>query len=233
MNTLVVVLTSIGLLDSTSMIPISIVPIVILLSSRKPYVGSAAFLSGIFVTYFLTGLLMLFGLNSVFDSINAYLTRWMKEPHMLELVFQVVLGILLFYFGIRPAKARQNKGDRGVGDSVTPLQAFTVAAGLVIIGIPGAIPYLAAIDQILRTDLSFIKSTLALLYYNIVFILPMTAMVFIRVIFRKQSDRILGAISRFMDKWLAHIIKVLLVLLGAAMVVDGVFWMLGKPLVQV
>jgi cytochrome c biogenesis protein CcdA len=172
-------------------------------------------------------------LNSAFDTINAYFVRWMKEPHILELALQIILGILLFYFGIRPAKARQSKGDRGVGESVTPLQAFTVAAGLTIVGIPGAIPYLAAIDQILRADLSYTGSLMALLYYNIVFITPLAALVFIRALFPKQSDRILAAISRFMDKWLAHIIKVFLVLLGAAMIVDGVFWLLGRPLIEV
>ena len=233
MKAIIVVLSSIGLLDSMSMIPMSIVPIVILLSSRKPYLGSAAFLTGIFVTYFLSGLLLVFGLNSVFDTVNAYFVRWMKEPHILELVLQIILGLLLFYFGIRPAKARQSKGDQGVDESVTPLQAFSVAAGLTIIGIPGAIPYLAAIDQILRADLSYAQSLIALLYYNIVFIIPLATLVFIRVLFPKQSDRILSAISRFLDKWLLHIIKVFLVLLGVAMIVDGVFWLLGRPLIQI
>ena len=68
MKTVIVVLTSIGLLDSTSMIPMSIVPIVILLSSKKPYLGSAAFLAGIFTTYFISGLLQVFGLNTAFDT---------------------------------------------------------------------------------------------------------------------------------------------------------------------
>ena len=44
---------------------------------------------------------------------------------------------------------------------------------------PGALPYFAAIDLILKEDLPLVSAGLALLYYNLVFVLPLAALLLI------------------------------------------------------
>ena len=80
MVNLLVILTPIGLLDSMSMIPVCIVIVVVLLAGPSPLLRSSALIVGIFVTYAASGVLILLGLQSVFDEISAYGLRLWKNP---------------------------------------------------------------------------------------------------------------------------------------------------------
>jgi cytochrome c biogenesis factor len=169
----------------------------------------------------------------MFDQINVYLTQIWKHPDTLDLITQIIIGVILLVFGFRRPRARDSRGDSGISESITPPKAFIIAAGLVIIGIPGAIPYLAAIDMLLRADLSGFEVVLALLYYNVLFILPLAVLVFIRVLFPNQSERIFDFTKDLIAKWGRRVIVTLLVILGLVMVVDGIGWFLGIPLIPV
>ena len=233
MKTIILILTPISLVDSTSIIPLSILPLIILLSGSRPVLGSVAFLTGIFATYLILGILIALGLSSMFDQINVYLTQIWKHPDTLDLITQIIIGVILLVFGFRRPRARDSRGDSGISESITPPKAFIIAAGLVIIGMPGALPYLAAIDQLLRADLTRFEVVLALLYYNVLFISPLSVLVFIRVLFPNQSDSIFDFIKDLITKWGRRVIVTLLVILGLVMVVDGIGWFLGIPLIPV
>ena len=233
MKTIILILTPISLVDSTSIIPLSILPLIILLSGRRPVLGSVAFLTGIFITYLILGILIALGLGSMFDQINVYLLQIWKHPDTLDLILQIIIGVILLVFGFRRPRARDSRGDSGISESITPPKAFIIAAGLVIIGMPGAIPYLAAIDQLLRADLSGLEVVLVILYYNVLFILPLAVLVFIRVFFPNQSERIFAFIKDLIAKWGRRVIVTLLVIRGLVMVVDGIGWFLGMPLIPV
>ena len=71
MIALLAILTPISLLDSTSMVPISIVPITTILAGRRALGGAMAFIAGIFLTYAAVGLLAVMGLGAVFTRLNA------------------------------------------------------------------------------------------------------------------------------------------------------------------
>ena len=233
MKTIILILTPISLVDSTSIIPLSILPLIILLSGRRPVLGSVSFLTGIFATYLILGILIALGLGSMFDQINVYLLQIWKHPDTLDLITQIIIGVILLVFGFRRPRARDSRGDSGISESITPPKAFIIAAGLVIIGMPGAIPYLAAIDQLLRADLSGFEVVLVLLYYNVLFVLPLAVLVFIRVFFPNQSERIFDFIKDLIAKWGRRVIMTLLVILGLVMVLDGIGWFLGMPLIPV
>ncbi len=233
MKTIILIFTPISLVDSTSIIPLSILPLIILLSGRRPVLGSVAFLTGIFATYLILGILIAFGLRSMFDQINVYLTQIWEHPDTLDLILQIIIGVILLAFGFRRPRARESRGDSGISDSITPPKAFIIAAGLVIIGMPGALPYLAAIDQLLRADLSGFEVVLVLFYYNALFILPLAVLVFIRLFFPNQSERIFDFIKDLIARWGRRVIVTLLVILGLVLVVDGIGWFLGMPLIPV
>jgi len=233
MMTIILILAPISLLDSTSIIPLSLLPLIILLSGRRPILGSGAFLAGIFTTYLICGILIALGLSSMFGQINTYVVQIWKHPHSLELILQIIIGIILLIFGIRRPRARESMGDSGVSESITPPKAFIIASGLTIIGMVGALPYLAAIDLLLRADLTEFEMVLALFYYNVVYILPLAALVCIRVFLPHQSERIFDFIKDLIANWGRRVIATLLVILGLVMVVDGIGWFLGMPLIPV
>lgn len=233
MSELVLVLTPIALLDSTSIIPLAIVVLVILLGGPSPLIRSAALLSGIFVAYLACGVLILFGLQSVFDAVNTYALKVWQDPNTEELIFQILIGLVLGALGLRMALKREEKAGKEAPAAMTAGQAFLAGAGMTIVGLPGAVPYLAAIDLILRSDLTAAEEVIVLLVYNVVFISPLVAIAAVSLALGDRSKRLLDAIRDFFDTWGTRIIVILMILLGAVLVADGVGWFLGAPLIPV
>ena len=230
---LLLILTPIGLLDSISMIPICIVILVVLLAGPQPLLRSSALIVGIYATYIACGILILLGLQSVFDEISAYTLRLWKNPETEELILQVLIGVVLSAFGLRIATARKRRTVKPVASDMTIVQALLAGAGLTIVGLPGAVPYFAAIDLILRADVTVFQRMLALGYYNFVFVMPLAAIVALRLILGEHSTGILDAVKQFFDSWGQRLIVALLLILGVVLVVDGIGWFLGHPLIPV
>lgn len=233
MSELVLVLTPIALLDSTSIIPLAIVLLVILLGGPSPLIRSAALLAGIFVTYLACGVLILFGLQSVFDAVNTYALKVWQDPNTEELIFQILIGLVLGALGLRMALKRGERAGKEAPAAMTTSQAFLAGAGMTIVGLPGAVPYLAAIDLILRGELTAGQDVIVLIVYNMVFLLPLVAIAAVSLALGERSKRLLDAIRGFFDTWGQRVIVVLMILLGAVLVADGVGWFLGAPLIPV
>ncbi len=233
MAELVLVLTPIALLDSTSIIPLCIVVLVILLGGPSPLFRSTALLAGIFVTYLVCGLLVLFGLQSVFDTINAYALKVWQDPNTEELIFQILIGFVLVVLGLRIARARKQQTEKKAPTAMTASRAFLAGAGMTIVGIPGAVPYLAAIDLILRSDQTTRQEVMVLVVYNIVFVAPLAAIVALSLVLGERSQRLLHNIRGFFDRWGQRLIVSLMLVLGALLIMDGVGWFLGTPLIPV
>ncbi len=233
MTTVLLIITPIALLDSTSITSLSLLPLIVLLSLRRPILGSGAFIAGIYITNLIIGILLAFGLSSLFDQISAYGEQIWKNPGSLALILQIIIGIVLLIVGFKKSRTEESRGDSGINESITPAKAFTIAVGLMIVGLPGALPYLAAIDQLLRADLNYFEMVMALIYYNIIYILPLVALVCIRVLFPNQSERIFGFVGNVIEKWGQRVIVIFMLILGFVMVVDGIGWFLGMPLIPV
>ena len=230
---LLLVLTPIGLLDSTSIVPLCILPLVMLLAGPQPLLRAFAFIFGIFATYVACGLLILLGLQSLLDEISAYAVRLWQEPETEELILQILLGGVLCLFGWRIAKGGKARAEKPVASGMTAPQALLAGAVLTIVGLPGAVPYFAAIDLTLRAELAFGQQVAALGFYNLVFVLPLAAIVVVRLVLGERSRSLLDRIKRFFDTWGQRVIVALLMVLGALLVADGIGWFLGTPLIPV
>jgi len=233
MGELLTILTSIALLDSTSIIPLCIVVLVVLLAGPKPVLRSFAHILGVFFTYLACGLLILLGLQSVLEVISAYAIRVWKSPETVELIVQILLGMVLCGVVFRMTMGRKTPAPKPVATNMTSLQAFGAGAGLTIVGLPGAVPYFAAIDLVLREDLELSAQILVLGYYNLVFVAPLAAIVGLRLLLGERGHGVLDCVRRVFDTWGQRVIVVLLVALGVILVADGIGWFLGYPLIPV
>ena len=233
MADLFLLLTPIALLDSTSIIPLCIVLLVVLLGGPSPLVRSMALLVGIFLTYTACGLLILYGLQSVFDALNAYALRVWQHPNSEALIFQLLIGLVLLVFGLRIARARKGRVEKQTTAAMTTGQALLAGAGMTIVGLPGAVPYLAAIDLILRSDLTPSQEIVVLVFYNIAFVAPLAAIVALRLALGERSQGSLDSVRGFFDRWGQRVIVGLMLALGVVLIVDGVGWFLGAPLIPV
>ena len=232
MAELLAILTPIGFLDSTTFVPLCIALLVTLLAGSRPVLHSAALILSIFVVYFVSGLLILLGLQSIFDEISARAARIWTDPETEELIFQILLGIALCVFGARIA-ARRRKSDKKFATGMTLIQVLLAGAGLALVGLPGSVTYLAAIDLILRAELALAQESMALGFYNVVYVLPLAVIVFVRLALGERSQGVFDATKLFFDRWGQRVIVALLIVFGLILVVDGIGWLLGHPLIPV
>ncbi len=96
---------------------------------------------------------------------------------------------------------------------------------------PFAIPYFAVLGQILKADLDWMGALMVLLIYNLLYILPFSSLIFIRLIYRQESDALFKSISDGMERLTAILMPVLLFLVGGVLLADAfVFFSTGAPL---
>jgi len=230
---LLLVIAPISLIDSTSITPLCIVPVIMLLSDKQPILRSSAFLFGIFITYLIGGLLILFGLEQVFDQLSAAVSKQMKNPDSIVLVLQIVIGACMVFFGSRMTNARQGRKDRRPNESISATQAFMAGGAFTIVGLPGALPLFAAVDQILRADPAIEVKVFAMVFYNLLFILPLACAVGVRIVMGEDSVPMLKRMNEVVSRAARRFIIVGLIVVGIVLILDGIGWFLGHPLLPV
>ncbi len=233
MFSLALVLLAIALVDSTSMIPIGIFTLAAILGGRHPVIGALSFVSGIFLVYFLSGVLLLLGFDLIFEIIGPSISRWWNQPNSAELGLQIIVGILLLVYAWKQYRLPKISAPSGSAEPVSLVGAFTLGSTLTVIGIPGAVPYFGAIEQILRADLSSMASVGVLIFYNIVFVLPFFVLVLIRILVPNKSEPIFGSISLLVKNWGKPAMVSVFTILGLLLIADSIGWFLGYPLLPV
>jgi len=231
---LLLTLTTISLLDSMSAVPIALIPLAIILNGRSPVTGSLGFISGGFIVYFIFGIFILLGLDTLIDEYADKFIRYMKsEPDSIELVIQILIGFLMIYFAWQfSRKSPQDIKTKTYESDITPLQAFTLSASINVIGMWGALPYFAAIAQILKADLTTTPMIWMLVYYNLIFTLPLIGFIVLRIIMGDKATALLEKITRFFSHWGKQIFIVSLYLLGPLLIADGIGWFTGYPILD-
>jgi len=231
---LLVVLAPIALVDSASITPMGLVPLATILAGRRPYGTAFAFLAGLFISYLIMALLFLFGLSTLLMRLNVWLNYRWNNPEPADFGIQILVGLVMLIFGFRIAEKRKSKiSERGLKSGVTPLSAFGFGFLMNVVGFPGALPYFAAADRIAQADPPTSDAVIAVVYYVTIFVLPLTAIVLLRALLGQRMDAIMQAIQGFFDTWGKRLIMILLILLGVILVVDGVAYFLGGPLIPI
>ena len=233
MNVLLAVLTPIALVNSLSKLPSGIAGVVASLGTPKPTLTSSAFIAGKFVPLFAFGLLLAFGLDTAVDRVNVWMQNMWGDPDTLFVALQLFIGAIMVVFGYRLSRNSKHRPERASSVPATPVRAFFVAAGVTIIGLPGALLYFAAIDLILRADLNAPGIVKALLYYNLINLLPLMLIVLVRPILGPRSDPIFAAVARFFERWGKRLIFYGLLGLGLVLAADAIGWFMGFPLLPV
>ncbi len=230
---LLLVLAPIALLDSTSMVPLCVVPLAAILGGKRPFLGATGFLAGIFIVYFACGLLLVLGLDALFHVVGAELIHRWTHPDTLDLILQVALGSVMVAFAWWLAYSRQTHGERGASGTMTPGQSFVLGVVLTFVGLPGAFPYFGSTDHILRADLNVATMGLSLLFYNLIFLLPLVILVLVRVFFVERSEQVFQRLALFSELWGRRLIVTVIFLVGIALLSDGIGWFLGYPILPV
>jgi cytochrome c biogenesis protein CcdA len=183
--------------------------------SRRPVATSSAMLLGHTAAYICSGVFLAYSIEK--------LTTRLANPQTIDFIIEFVIACALLWLVFR---TRTDKGKRP--DEQTPeftvWKAFGFGAVVNLIGIPFALPYFAAIDQLLKSDLDSGGVITGLVIYNIAYALPFMLIPILTAIMGDKSKPILARVNGMMEKASDVIMPLLLLLIGLALLLDSVWF---------
>ena len=190
--------------------------------ARRSVLLSSSMLLGHTAAYFSLGIVLALFMGSI--------TARLANPRMIDFVIELILGFVLLWLAFGSRKDTGKRPDEGTPD-LTVLSAFGIGAVVNFIGIPFAVPYFAAIDQILKRDLSAMEAVLVLLSYNLAFALPFALVPVLSALMGERAKPILGRINEVLDKISGFLMPAMLGIIGLALLADAlVYFFTGSSL---
>ena len=183
----------------------------------RPVVNSSAMLLGHTVAYLAVGIVLSFGLEAV--------SYRLANPKRIDFFIEIIVGLILLWVAFR-SRSADNKDPEERTSSLSPISAFGFGMVINFIGIPFAVPYFAALSQILKTDPSFLQAFFMLLGYNVLYALPFAIVPSLVAVMGQRSQPILQNINAVLDRISAFLMPILLALVGLALLADAItyFW---------
>ncbi|MFN5515397.1 MAG: GAP family protein [Cyanobacteriota bacterium] len=195
-----------------------------LLTTPNPIGRSISFITGIFLAYWTVGLLATLGLARLIQSVFETYSEWMS-------LIQCILGIALLYVGwTLNLSSNAHQPLKNKPNSLQPIQIFFLGMSVTFLEAPTAFPYLAAIERIAQAKLSFSDLAGFLSIYNLVFVMPLVGLLGIYIAFQSRSTEILTQINQVIRTWSPKILRILLLVTGTFLLVNGITSILGRSL---
>lgn len=189
---------------------------------KRPVLLSSAMLLGHTAAYFGAGVVLALFMEKI--------TGYLAEPHTIDFVIGLVIGLVLIWLAFKVSKDSGKRPDEEA-PQFTVVSAFMFGAVINFIGIPFAVPYFAAIDQILKADYSAAEATMVLLSYNLAYAVPFLVVPALVLVMGKNAKPVLEKINAFLDRVSGFLMPLLFGLIGLALVVDAIkYFYTGTPL---
>lgn len=204
--------------------PVLLAAVIFELGSRRPLVASTALLLGHTAAYLVAGIVLDLGIESV--------ELRLRNPEPIDFAIELVLGVGLLWVGV--GMVRGKSAERGFGEADRGLLAsFGMGSVVNFIGLPFAVPYFAAIAQILKADLASANALSVLALYNLLYALPFALVILARGVWREKADEPLRRINAAIDRVSGIVMPLILLGLAGYFVADGASYFLrGRPLVE-
>jgi threonine/homoserine/homoserine lactone efflux protein len=171
MATLTLLIASIAVADSIN--PSTVVPAIWLASTSGSHLVSFTF--GVFVVYLIGGLVLVFGPGP------ALMSSMRHAGGTIEHSVQAVGGVAVLLLALGMWRSRRSDGitrlrQRGRGRA----SAFALGAGIMLVELPTAFMYFAAISAVLASHAAGSIELSLLVVYNVLFVAPLVAIIVIR-----------------------------------------------------
>jgi cytochrome c biogenesis protein CcdA len=168
-----------------------------------------------------------FALAFAFDTISARLAN----PEPIDFGVGLLVGLLLLWVAWRSRTEKPKAPDKTGAERLTALKAFGIGAIINIVGLPFALPYFAALDQVLKADLSVAGSAAVIVAYNLAYALPFLIVPALSLALGVRSRPLLARINDKVDRVSAVLMPIVLGLVGAALVADAArYFLTGEGL---
>ena len=208
------VLTPILLADVVN--PVLFAFMVYAVGTDRPLGNSIAALLGHTAAYLTFGI----GLALAFD----FITDRLANPEPLDYGLSLIIGCLLLWAAWRVRSEKPQVKQTPAMERLTPIKSFGIGAVINIVGLPFALPYFAAIDQVLKADLTAADSALVIIGYNIGYALPFLVIPLLALTLGERSRPVLARINDKVDKVSAILMPIILALVGIALLADAILY---------
>ena len=191
--------------------------------TKHPVKNSSAVLLGHTLAYFIAGIILALGLERITDRL--------ANPDRIDFIIGLLIGILLLWAAI-PSRKKTEKRRTEDSGNLTPVKALGMGAIINFIGIPFALPYFAALDQILKSDLSAIDSVMVLSAYNLLYALPFVIVPALSAAFGERSRSLLQRINDVVERISSsYLMPVFLAMAGLFLISDAIsYFITGEGL---
>jgi cytochrome c biogenesis protein CcdA len=193
-----VIIIPIAVFDMIMTLPTNSVFLLSQMGGASPVRRALLYIMGFFSVAFGAGVLLALPFDWLFDVAANLLHNFLIRRGTFVYGLQLVLGtFLIFGSGSVYHRLRQRTPDeqRAVPDWLGIGGSFALGFGVSLAGIPSALTYFAAIDQILKADPPVIRMVTLLLIYNLIVIAPMLITVTVFIYSDDASKRLLQRIS--------------------------------------
>jgi cytochrome c biogenesis protein CcdA len=202
--------------------PVLFALMIVAIGTSKPLVNSIALLAGHTAAYFISGIVIAFGLNQIVDRLD--------NPHPIDYGIELLIGLLCLWVALASRNGKASK-KRTPEAELTPAFSFGYGAIVNLIGIPFALPYFAAVNQVLKANLSVESSLLALAFYNAAYAIPFMLVPVMTAIWGDAGKATLDKINNVVTSLADRCMPVLFLALGAALSADALMFLIaGMPL---
>ena len=195
--------------------------LVVAAGSSRPVVNSSTMLLGHTAAYFLAGFAISFGLEQ--------LSERLANPERIDFVIGGLIGALLIWVFFRMRRSGAPAADEPEWE-LTPLRCLGFGALINFIGIPFALPYFGAVDQILKANLDMADSLNVLALYNIGYALVFAVVPVSVAMVGDRAKPLLERINQFLVRASEVAMPWMILLLGIWLLFDvGYFFVVGQP----
>lgn len=221
MPSLFLYLVMIAALDSLN--PTTTAVQIYLLTTPNPVARSGSFIAGVFLTYWAAGAGVALGVSQLELSLP-------NLPESLFYMIQLIIGVVLVMVGWNLNKFSTSSKEVKRPFRLTIVHTFLFGSVATLWDFPTALPYLAAIERIVRSQFDTLTTISILAVYNLIFVLPLIVLLGIYISLGEQSIDLIHAIQRSMQKWGHKILRMLLVGLGLLLIADCIAYSFDHPI---
>jgi threonine/homoserine/homoserine lactone efflux protein len=184
-------------------------------STDRPITNSSALLLGHTAAYFIVGIFLAAGLEQAINRL--------QNPERIDYFIELAIAIGLLWIAFR---SRNDTGKRPEESApkLSVVSSFAYGAVVNFIGIPFALPYFAALGQILKADFSTSQAVSALAVYNLAYAAPFCAVPILRAVLGERSQPLLERINLFLERVSGVLMPILLFLIALVLIVDALYY---------
>jgi cytochrome c biogenesis protein CcdA len=156
------------------------VTLYLLLSGKSARPKVLVYIAGVFLSYFVIGVLLVLGL----ESIQAYLQS------SVAYAVQGVVGALLLLYGIfAPSQPKRKAQTETRAQTQSLVGLFFLGITVTVLEFTTALPYLGAIGLLTAANLAVMQWLPILLVYNIIFVLPPLSLLLAYSVFGERLEK--------------------------------------------